>query len=493
MSKNKSILTILNNKQPNLKESIDFQRYKELTDAAKITETDTHVYFENVPIAFGNTENKNKRVYDQESLKGAVEQYNKVRKNNPYFGYIFDGHSDEDTYQGIVGKIIKLQTDDDLKVVMGNFKINKGSHIYPLLENIIKDGDPVGVSMRILAPNSYKITKEELKNINDDILQLEDDDEHLAQMFSGNEVEYITGPAYIQRVDLTQFPSFNRAYTSKNTLKDESVNIKNIIQASCMMKEKYVCLTDTCKYRYTMKDFVDLINKDESIIAIKDHPELYDDIMTFAYFNMTDFNFNQIDDRKYLQSHIDSDDNISREYINRAITNVNNIVKDKSIFKYIKDNIDNIVIKDLVNKLYDTLVKLTESENIFYQVIIVNYIHQLILCWLLYNKVDTKEVNNIQDFISNLKLNENDKKYAEYLSQLMDNMEKSNDIYNVINYIFSFIYNIVDNFGDKLPPNTLLTETVNKLNDIKRTKIIFKKGKFVMAKKKKKCKKKKKK
>ena len=158
-------------------------------------------------------------------------------------------------------------------------------------------------------------------------------------------------------------------------LRSESVNIKDVIQSACMQKEKYVCLTDTCKYRYTMKDFVDLINKDESIIAIKDKPELYDDILKFAYFNMTDFNFNEINDRKYLQNAVDSDENIDREFVNKAIDNVNNIVGDISIFKYLNDNIDNLKMKDIVEYLYKTLNKLSDDENIFYQIILFNYIH----------------------------------------------------------------------------------------------------------------------
>ena len=91
----------------------------------------------------------------------------------------------------------KLYPNDNLKVIMGDFKINKGSSIFPLLNNIVKDGDPVGVSMRILAPNSYKVEKSELKQMNESIVWLEDDNESLAKMFSGNEVEYVTGDAYI--------------------------------------------------------------------------------------------------------------------------------------------------------------------------------------------------------------------------------------------------------------------------------------------------------
>ena len=64
MKNRNSIFALLNKKYPSFKESVDLSKYNNLSENVKIKDTKTHLIFENVPIAFGDTENKNKRVYD---------------------------------------------------------------------------------------------------------------------------------------------------------------------------------------------------------------------------------------------------------------------------------------------------------------------------------------------------------------------------------------------------------------------------------------------
>jgi hypothetical protein len=63
------------------------------------------------------------------------------------------------------------------------------------------------------------------------------------------------------------------------------------------------CITDSCKFKHTIKSFLDIINnsKDESITLINEHPTLYDDMLKFAYMNLSEFNFDEINSEKYLR------------------------------------------------------------------------------------------------------------------------------------------------------------------------------------------------
>lgn len=175
-----------------------------LLDNVDITETDTHVIIKNFPSAFGDMQNKNNRVYDWQSLEYAAEWFNTVIIDNPYFRYVFDGHKDDDSYEFLVGSIINLRTEPKYKCIMVDLKINKGCKSWPLIKNILKDGEPIGISMRILSPNSMYISKSDLQQINPDTTFLEDDNKAIALLMSkDSEIEYISGEAFIWRFDLT--------------------------------------------------------------------------------------------------------------------------------------------------------------------------------------------------------------------------------------------------------------------------------------------------
>jgi hypothetical protein len=62
----------------------------------------------------------------------------------------------------------------------------------------------VGASMRIISPNTITASKEDLKNINNNIIFLEDDNKNIARLMSNDdEIEYVTGEAFIWRFDIT--------------------------------------------------------------------------------------------------------------------------------------------------------------------------------------------------------------------------------------------------------------------------------------------------
>jgi hypothetical protein len=57
-----------------------------------------------------------------------------------------------------------------------------------------------------------------------------------------------------------------------------------------------------------MKDFVDLLNMDESITSIKDNPDLYNDMLKFSYLNLSPFEFDKIIDSDYLSENLAEND-----------------------------------------------------------------------------------------------------------------------------------------------------------------------------------------
>jgi hypothetical protein len=83
---------------------------------------------------------------------------------------MFDGHKDEDSYENIIGRVLKTSLSEEHKCILSDFKINKGAKAYPTIANIIKDGDPLGISMRIISPNTLYLSKNEIGDLNPDIL-----------------------------------------------------------------------------------------------------------------------------------------------------------------------------------------------------------------------------------------------------------------------------------------------------------------------------------
>ena len=116
-------------REKGLRESVTNFEFDDLMKSVKMYETSSHLYIENFPGAFGDTQNKNNRVYDWDSLVYAVDWFNNVKDQNPYFCYMFDGHKDDDSYENIVGRVIRLHTRSDMKCVLIDMKINKGCKI----------------------------------------------------------------------------------------------------------------------------------------------------------------------------------------------------------------------------------------------------------------------------------------------------------------------------------------------------------------------------
>lgn len=64
MADNINIFSLSKIETGNLKESSTNFDFKELRKTVKFKETSTHLYIYNFPSAFGNTQNKNNRIYE---------------------------------------------------------------------------------------------------------------------------------------------------------------------------------------------------------------------------------------------------------------------------------------------------------------------------------------------------------------------------------------------------------------------------------------------
>lgn len=449
-------------KHKNLKESVLNFDNNALIKNIKKQEDNTHFHIENFPGAFGNMQNKNNRVYDQNSLTYATNWFNEIKDSNPYFCYIFDGHKDDDSYENIVGRILQLKIDQRNKCILMDLKLNKGSKVWPILKNIIIDGDPIGASMRIITPNIITLSKDELKKINNNIIFLEDDNRQISSLLSNNnEIEFITGEAYIQRFDITQFPSFNYSFVEDPFLLDPRFNKKESVKDLSKTATQFVrndnCITNSCTFRKQIKSFVDLINIDDSINLTKDE-NLYNSMIEFSYINLDQFDFNSIKNPNYLK----------QELIDNNYTNINEY---KNIISNIlHDNIINYIIENdtfnynLFNKLLlNTINKIVDENNIMYQLITLNYLHFIILSTLLLSNKEKNEISDMKKLLNIININiEKNSDNESFIFDFIKNVKNDNNSYNYINEFFSYLYSYIGEYGEKIAPITIINEAIKK-------------------------------
>lgn len=473
MNKKLNILSLLSNRHSKNESSVNFD-FTKMMKNVDYKETDTHLYIYNFPSAFGNTQNKNNRVYDQNSLKEASNWFNEVHKDNPYFGYIFDGHRDEDSYENIVGRILTLKIDESNKCILSDLKINKGAKSFSTIANIVKDGDPIGISMRIISPNAMYLSKSEINQLNDEVFQLSEDNAGINELMGKDEeIEYISGNAYIQRFDLTQFPSFNKTFVSKAASgKSESVKFKEYTESSCLLSNKNKCITDSCRYRNTVKDFLDLISKDESITTIKDHPDLYDDMLKFSYMNLSEFNFDSIADSKYLLNKL-QDFKLDISDSNKQIATVSEMIGESNLLNYIISG-NRIDVDKFVTLLNTMLMKIIDVDEVFYQMVTTNYLHWMILSTILLNGKEELPVMNIRDFSTRLEdTATEDDETNDILVDLIKGMKSTINVYDFTNLLFNYIYSHLERYANMTAPITVISESFERFKRFS-TKKLFK-------------------
>lgn len=123
---------------------------------------------------------------------------------------------------------------------------------------------------------------------------------------------------------------------------------------------------------------------------------------------------------------------------------------------------DKIDAREFVMLLNNTVNVVVDEDNIFYQLVTINYMHYLILSSvILSNKIsiiiDNHEVvkNKLE---SSIDIETEDKGIIIDLIKELD--KKEIKLYDYCNLIFSYIYKYVDTYSNKTAPLTIVNESM---------------------------------
>lgn len=241
--------------------------------------------------------------------------------------------------------------------------------------------------------------------------------------------------------------------------------------ASSIFNSHEKCVTNGCKFRHIMKDFVDMISMDESIRTIKDNPQLYEDMLKFSYLNLDAFDFDKIVDSKYLSATL-LEENISLNDLGSWEKTLNKLVPE-NIISYIIDG-TNFNATKITTLLNNTINGLVDEDNIFYQIVTINYAHYLILSSLiLTNKTDAL-LDKTDQLRDKLELNiKDDNTDNNIIIDLMKKIDEPNiKIYDFINSVFTYLYQYVNEFSDKTAPLTVINESMKIFKSIKKETVV---------------------
>jgi len=143
---------------------------------------------------------------------------------------------------------------------------------------------------------------------------------------------------------------------------------------SCgLMSKDKRCITDSCRFKRTIKDFIHLISKDESITTIKKYPTLYDDMLKFSYMNLSEFDFDGIIDERYLSNKLD-DIKLDKDDVAEWIDTIKQIVGPSNILTYLTGG-GKLDASKFIMHLNNTVNKIIDVDDIFYQMVTTNYLH----------------------------------------------------------------------------------------------------------------------
>jgi hypothetical protein len=150
------------------------------------------------------------------------------------------------------------------------------------------------------------------------------------------------------------------------------------------------------------------------------------------------------------------------------------IYKD-AISNIIHDNVINYIIDkksmkgDIINKLLiNTINEVVDEDNIFYQLITLNYLHFIILATVIISEKNDNMIDNFEE-VSNIIDNNIIKNEItdNFVFKLYDNLKKEVNLYDYVNCIFTYLYKYINDYGDKIPPLLIVNEamkifTINK-------------------------------
>jgi len=104
-----------------------------------------------VEIAYANRPTLNNRYFPEEVLKSSLDLWKKVRKVDKTYNYILINHPRDDfeeDIRNIAGWIIDMYYDDENKALIADFKVLPFTQYGMVVYKLLKNGYPIGVSLR---------------------------------------------------------------------------------------------------------------------------------------------------------------------------------------------------------------------------------------------------------------------------------------------------------------------------------------------------------
>ena len=132
------------------------------------------------------------------------------------------------------------------------------------------------------------------------------------------------------------------------------------------------------------------------------------------------------------------------------------------------------VANKLTSLLNNTINILVDEDNIFYQLVTINYVHFLVLSSLLLTGKAGSIVNKIDVLEDKLKISiDDDQSDNNIIIDLIKKIGKVNiNTYDFINSIFSYIYQYVNEFSNKTAPLAIINESMKIFKSQKQQSVV---------------------
>lgn len=379
-------------------------------------EDDNYLYIFDIIAVVGETQNKNNRVYDWNTIKTGAEFYNEIINKYDYFRFMLDGHSDSDGYSSIAGIVLNQKIDDKNKMILIDVAIPKGT----IIENIIRKTGIIGISMRMLAEDTRYISKIELDDKYNKKIKYIDDE--IEAFVDNNKIEYISGNGKIIRYDIVNLPSFNQTFKK----------ITKILPISQLKdNDKISILKYLPEFKLTKNES---FNINENLIRVNNNVEL--DIVK----NITEF-FSDL--LNILKIYKPSLNNISYIEFKNLIDRNNDIITklyNHENFEFMLNNLNKNIIymirdKNInIDRFINEIILLMKNSVGLLQKITVNMLFDYIVYnMILYSKV----VNNI-NINKQLKYNKYNDDFSDVRYKFLIQLY-SNDINTILSNMDDFV------------------------------------------------------
>lgn len=132
------------------------------------------------------------------------------------------------------------------------------------------------------------------------------------------------------------------------------------------------------------------------------------------------------------------------------------------------------VANKLTSLLNNTINILVDEDNIFYQLVTINYVHFLVLSSLLLTGKAGSIVNKIDVLEDKFKISiDDDQSDNNIIIDLIKKIGKVNiNTYDFINSIFSYIYQYVNEFSNKTAPLAIINESMKIFKSQKQQSVV---------------------